>query len=503
MIFAVIGVVHQLTAQESYHATKLISICADISVSSIHIASLAKELYLYDKGVVLNNSREGIVNMLIGETDNFIDDLKAIYDSIGENQFSERIYNSKVIYWHYNEGLLYSEHINLADYTKQISYSAANLASSLNATDELKDLIELYRNGNGQVMRMLNTTMFDLIESTGDYFEYRFSILNWVTLASVLLMLIAIALLILYPLYKIHNLRKEVWKHIFNIPKTILQSGYSKIRDRLTQIHCEESTDPIILRNNIQKKYSSHKLQFILYSLLITIFLSIITYLMIINFLDIPRIVILLKESLVSTLWIKVKSIYSYNMIYLMREQAYPMHLFTKNTFHYSADIELHKTISNSYYAHKRCKEVDTLSLRIFESLYEKSDDYSYGYSAFSLDLFNRVAVANKLLQEKRNYLEIGGVELEQDILRYIEITDNFKNTVTDEFNEQMEGMFYQYITYTSMTLGLMAIFVVFAIFPVIAMLRRQIGYESTVLVLLPKEDAQFMVQAFHSLLSI
>lgn len=493
-----------MTVQESYESSQLVSVCAEVSLSAAHLASSSKELYLYDIGIGMNNSREDILNIIKIEAESLLENFRDIYDSYGDHKYSEKIYKGLIIYWIYREGILENELITLLEFTKRISSFAQNLAGSTNSTSNLQDVIELYSNGNSQVFRSLNSTMFDAIDSTSNYISFKFSILNWLTLISVGVMIIAIILLVIFPLYKIHILRKELWNLIFSIPNSILHSGYIKVRDRLHELHGEEIAEPIILRKNRNNKYSSSRLQIHLYIYLGILVSSIITYLMIINFIEIPRIVSILKENTHMIAWIELKNIYAYNMIYMLREQAYPMKLYISNTYSYSSHEELAGLLQDSHFASSKVQETDNLSDSIFEALYETSPDYKYGYHSFELDLFRQVEHTSQMLKHQQvSYSLLNGPQLEQDIYKYFNSTSSIKDRVINEFNQQMEGMINLYLTFTVIALGLMGLFVIFAIFPVIYLLRKQISYEIKVLVLLPKENIQFVISAFHSILDI
>jgi hypothetical protein len=229
---------------------------------------------------------------------------------------------------------------------------------------------------------------------------------------------------------------------------------------------------------------------------------SILIYLMIINFIEIPRIVSILTENTHMIAWIELKKIYAYNMIYMLREQAYPMKLYVSNTYTYSSHEELAELLQNSHFATSRVQKIDKYSDSIFDALYAESSDYKFGYHSFERDLFSRVAYTSQMLNHQDiSYSQLNGSQLEQDIYKYFNSTSMLKDRVIKESNQDMRDMINIYLIFTVIALGLMGLFVIFVIFPVIYLLRKQIRNEIKVIMLLPKENIQFIISAYSSIL--
>lgn len=486
---------------ESDYNTELIADFGEITLSSIRLSSLAKELYLNDQGIYFNRTREIVKNRLIEESSyvtSKLTDLMKYENSQEVNDFLDQFH---VAYWEYELNDFSSRFMNVLDFTRKISNKAKSLSGSLNVTADNKDLLEVYRNGNGKIQKVWNTTTFELIDFVEKSIEDKFYVVYYICYASVAVMAFSIVILVVIPLYKLHMYRARLWKNLFNIPRSTLINGLNKVKSRLTEVHDEEPVGSEDTANP-QVEYKVHIKQKVIYGMVFLLVVGITIYLIFTNYSLLPDVIDLLDRNILAIAWSKVKNVLSYKIMFLLKENAFGTGIGLSNIAGYDSFTETQKILEDLKYANSECIHSSELSEEIWNYHFDSFEGFKYGYHTYTIELITRISNNNQLLSQKYNYFDIGSIKLESDIRKSLLNTQDLLDLTIQKYDQMRLDNFNYFLTCTILMMLGMVLYVFLGIFSMINNLRDLLLKESTVMIILPKTNSAYILQTFKKILN-
>ena len=491
--------IYKYTTNESYNSINIVATLSDVSYSCIRSTILSNELYMIDSGLFLNRTRDSGAQNLKQESIKIYDTLKEVYEDLYIEEIHDILNNDHIAYWEYGYTDITSNPVYILEFTKRISNLASALSDSLNITSSSKDLIEINYNGHGKLVSYINETNYKLIEYTYSAIDEKFGILDNLTYGSLVLMSLSVVLLVIYPLYRLHVFRMHVWRQLFSIPRSILLSGGNKIRVRMVDLHGSEQVNYEEGANKKTKwEYSTHISQKIIYVMIGLLLLCIYLYLIVAESQEMTRNMKSLKNNILNTAWTKSKLQLALSCLHLFRNVAYKEVLADLDHYSYDSYNEIEGILSDIRYHHKKTLEVDSISSHIWNNLYDSFQDYSYGYNSYTMDLLSSMSYHNQMLHSSD---EISMAKLELDILSYIKHTEDLLDIINDEFNQKRTEYYQAFFNITIAMLSIMVLFVFTLLFSQVNRFRSQLVKESTIYMILPKIDYNYLLKIFSSLI--
>jgi hypothetical protein len=491
--------IYKYTTEESYNSINILATLSDISFSCVRSTILSNELYMIDSGLFLNRTRDSVAQNLKQESLKIYDTMKEVYDNLYIEEIQGILNNNHLSYCEYGYTEITSTPVHILEFTKRISHLASSLSANLNITSSSKDLIEINYNGHGKLISYINETNYKLIEYTYTAIDDKFGILDNLTYGSLVLMSLSVVFLVIYPLYRLHIFRVHVWRQLFSIPRSILLSGGNKIRVRMLDLHGSEQGNYEEVANKRSKwEYSTHNSQKIIYGMIGLLLLCIYLYLIVAESQEMNRNMKSLKNNILNTAWTKSKLQIALSCLHLFRNVAYKEVLAGLDHYSYDSYSEIEGKLDDIRYLHKKTLEVDSISSPIWENLYDSFQKYSYGYNSYTIDLLNSMSYHNQMLHSSD---ETSLAELEQDILSYITKTEDLLDIIDDEFNHRRTEYYQDFFTITIAMLSIMVLFVFTLLFSQVNRFRSQLVKESTIFMILPKIDFNYLLKAFSSMI--
>ncbi len=492
-------IIYKISILESDYSTDMISDFGDVTLSSIRFSSLAKELYLSEEGISFNRTREKILTRLEEESDTLHNKLNSIMGYSNFPEVDTFLDNVVLAYWEYDHGKFVPKQTTILEFTRRLSNTANSLARAQNVTQYNKDLIELYRNGRGKIQTVWNTTTIALVDYIENSIEEKFSVVYYVSYASVAIMTFSITILVAYPLYKLHLYRTRVWMNIFGIPRAALKNGLNKVKARLVEVHDEEPSNLDDLgKGNV--RYRVHRIQIILYTMVGLSMAGISVYLIFTNYAQLPNVLSLLDRNIRAIWWSKLNNVSMYKLMFLLKENAYGTRLGLDNDASFDGFTETSYAIQEFIYANDIWLKNSEISEELWDFHYKRCTEFKYGYHIYTLNLMNRISNNNQLLHQNYSFFDIDGIQLESDIRNYLITTENLLQTVEKEYDNKRNENFDFFLTVTIITSILVVLYVFIGVYTVINKLRDLLIKESTIMIILPKTSSQYILQSFKDM---
>jgi hypothetical protein len=424
--------------------------------------------------------------------------MKEVYDNLYIEDIQGILNDDHIAYWEYGYTDITSTPVYVLEFTKRIYNLANSLSANLNITSSSKDLIEINYNGHGKIVSYINNTNYKLIEYTYSAIDDKFGILDNLTYGSLALMSLSVIFLVILPLYRLHMFRANVWKQLFSIPRSILLSGGNKIRMRMVDLHGSEQGNYEEGANKRTKwEYSTHISQKIIYGMIGVLVLCIYLYLIVAESQEINRNIKSLKDNILNTAWTKSKLQLVLSSLHLFRNKAYKEVLGDLDDYSYDSYIKIEGVLDDIRYLHKKNLEFDSISIPIWENLYDSFQDYSHGYNSYTIDLLNSMSYHNQMLNSS---YDISIAKLEQDILGYITKTEDLLDILNDEFNQKRAEYYQAFFNITIAMLSIIVLFIFTILFSQVNRFRSQLVKEITIFMIMPKIDSNYLIKAFSSM---
>lgn len=347
----------QTSINDINQGTEIMNTLAKQRYSLSQTVFYSKQIYLQDLGTTFSLTREELINELKYLAHSFKDNLKSIQEYNQKDNAVLRLSNIEAIWLEYHNGHFEVHTKNLVNILDRIITLILKYTEYTEVTGDNPYLIEMYRNGFGEVMQGFNIT----VEEFGN--KYDEMIVEFVYMYQVV-MIISICLLAMlqslglaYVLYIMNKERVKIWKIIENIPKQVISSMLSKLRERLMDKFNEdlgEVTSKYTSQRLIYKHSYYQKKLYILTFLFVAISLVSVTY---IYTVVLPTALEDIKQKLRLNDWTSQQQTFLYTSAFWTRECGYELDLLKEYSTYIDPKVELEKSLKGLEYSHKEAFE--------------------------------------------------------------------------------------------------------------------------------------------------
>lgn len=451
------------------------------------IATYSKELYLIDNGFLFNLPREDVVKLLIEEADSLGTISHKLTSNLEVDAIKDKILNYEVEYFEYFDNQLIPKSYSFIEIFKKYVNHALDLSGIQEVNFETNSMMELYINGYGRPRIEVQTQAYKIAKELEYIVDSRYDIINYILLGSTICIMLSVSFLVILPLYKFQILRRDTWGHIYNVSINTLITGLHMSKDRLSTVHgIEIGQSEIHHYSRRECKYRVDKKQVGLYLIVGLLIFGIAMYIFSVYWILAPERSQMLKDTIMTTLYFKLKQTSTCYNLFVLREKADLIQDFQDNM---KGGISLEDALYELAYIHRKGQEYDDVSDDIWNIQYDSFQSYSKGYHSYTLYLLERLLNADSLLKLGQNYFKIKALELESEITGYLSATGDIIKIYNKAY-EDLRVMYFQVFLSISLMVFIGSALILIIIFrPLSNSFKNQIDKEIEILNYLPIYD--------------
>ncbi len=448
------------------------------------ISIYGKELYLIDNGVDLKSSRPEVVELLLQEAKRLNSISHKLTNNLIIEEIKERLFHNTLEYYEYKDRIFMPIPYTLMNVLNEYVIHAVELAGVETISFETPSFLELFVNGYGRPRFEINKIAYEIATDLEEIVDSRYQTIYYVLLGSIIAILFSVAFLKILPLYKFQQLRKDTWEHIFSIPMSTLILGLQQSRDRLFTVHGVEMNSSDV-NANIQRKcsYKVDRKQIRLYMIVVLLVTGVGMYIFSVYWKLAPDRSQLLKDTINTNLYLKLKQSATWFNLFVIREKA---DMVQDSQDYIKGDLSLEAAIKELNDIHYKSLEYDDVTDQIWDIYYNSYNSYQYGYHSYTNYLTGKIHEIGLLISEGSKYLNIGGQELESEIKNYITATRDMTQIYSKEFESLRKKYFNDFLGISIVVSIGTAMVLLFIFKPLANNFKQQIEREIEILKYLP-----------------
>jgi hypothetical protein len=489
---------------ESFKSLDSIYSISELRTTTAYLTLISTELYLIDRGHSFNRTREDIQTLISSLSLSYKDILRDLNDIGDSDYLFEHVKFPNQIFWEYQNSEFVDRKISLVDTVKEIILRCDYLSHSDFIDVDNKECLEIYRNGSDNWFASMNNLVSKLIEYSDSTIRNDFDIVKWLSVSLGILVFILIISVVGVPYCILYKLRRSIWDIIFSIKFHILIPGEAKVIERLSFIHNEEHD--ISNRTHIIEKRSIHQIHrgFKVFLVLLLAFLmGVFGFLIYYNKIYIKDRIELINESSYYYNLARLYRAHLFRSIFFMREmqyqniylQDYPLTNDPYELLHGSLDI-IEDTKDNIL-------GVSKISTEIFDNFFDHSNNgyFSFGMHSLLLELIQQFRYISQSLRENKNYIQMGGLTLEDITFQYCEkILNVLIVNIEKGTNEVKDNEYLRTVINTTVFMIGLIIYTIVSLFWVVSYIRNIILTEFHVLNLLPISNSMNIISKLKTI---
>jgi hypothetical protein len=242
VILAVLAMmIYIIVTVDHYNQTVLITEMSELRSNSVIISEYIRFLQLMNIGYIPVSQENSYRSLLINTTNSFSSLIQKLYDEKDQwtDSNQDLLMDPRIVTWNMYDLSYNMSTISLIDSLRNIARGSKIISATelSQITADNSNFYYIYRNGVGETLNQLNTTVFSFIEHEKENLDYILNIVLFLGISAITLMVICFLGVILPTIISVEQSNQNVWKFFYKLPLDVVQEMKFRCEERLETLH--------------------------------------------------------------------------------------------------------------------------------------------------------------------------------------------------------------------------------------------------------------------------